>query len=376
MSIPKKGRRKLHRADDDYFSDANERWYLEKLYADLAGVGWVLTPMQKKCLRGVLLARPLEEIDKELHVSVNRAKVVLSESVYKAVRALTGEKTVNLKTLPRVLFEWGYAKKIKKPSPDENPYLSVAITVLQGDKKVILHLNGRHKENFAEKIEALTKAADELIRDGRFTLVHDLEFPLNPASLNDQELSLLKRESTPQGNNFSGPPYPSTQDSESARLQNEGLLEIMVEREVTWFFQALFNIADSDLKNRSLSALTQDLVAPYSLEDRDSVIRAFFSSARVLICVKDWEKIEHKAKAEIERILTPLLHRTSKVIFLARPVSSLSFLVTPSLHTLHYMYPDFYIPDFDSMRYFSTEMPELVEEFYGQDDLETALYGE
>lgn len=374
MPLPKKGRRKTHLADDDYFSEVNERWNLEGLYADLATVGSVLTPIQKKYLRGVLLGHSLTNIDKELQLSPGRTRVVLSKSVYPAIRALTGEKTVNSGNLPTILYQWGYAKKVKniKPPSDENPYLPTAITALLNNEKLTLHVNGKQREDFSEKIKALTEAMNELTRQERFTVSLHIEITSNPASLDDQEVSLLSKLWNELTNSLVQIAEPITEIDEI-----ESLSQTIVEREVTWFFQELFNIAKSDLENRFLSPFSRDLIASSSFEHKDSVIQAFFSSARVVMYVNCWDRMELAARAEIERTLTPLLHKTSKVIFVVRPVFSFFDIVWPYHHVV---LPLGFDPDFSretvTIKSFCPEFPELVAKFYGEDDFETAIHKE
>lgn len=269
------------KSDDDYFVEVQVVWDLPKLYRDLAKIGYVLTPTQKKYLRGVLSGCSIEEIDCELGVGKGRTKVVLSNTIYKAIRELTGETAVNCKSINKLLIEKNY--HYNSPLPDED-VLSVRKTLCDPQNPTIT-VNGSNFNEFQKNLLVFTAAAHGLVKDGLFLLqfyVDMDEVRLDYSSETDYavELGLIP-------------------DMDDFRLFSERAINI--------FLSYLFSKIENIFKHSILPHGTTF----------ENTLEVFFHKFRVILFVKNIKNIRERDRKSITwKLDSLLLGSGSKVIFL------------------------------------------------------------
>ncbi len=100
---------------NDRFVEAESRWDLKTLYADLAAVkGKPLTPVEKLHLRGLLCGNSPAEIAEKLQKNPKGVETDLCASIYKYVKGFVGkgiEKIENWRNIAEWLEDAGYKTK-------------------------------------------------------------------------------------------------------------------------------------------------------------------------------------------------------------------------------------------------------------------------
>jgi hypothetical protein len=103
------------------FKEAEQSWYLGRLYKDLANIkGKNLSPMEKSYLRGLLLGQSPAKIAETFSRGVKGLEVDLSKTLYQYIKILldhSDEKIENWREIRNWLEEAGY----KKPTLELNP---------------------------------------------------------------------------------------------------------------------------------------------------------------------------------------------------------------------------------------------------------------
>ena len=100
---------------NDRFVEAESRWDLKTLYADLAAVkGKPLTPVEKLHLRGLLCGNSPAEIAEKLQKNPKGVETDLCATIYKYVKGFVGkgiEKIENWRNIAEWLEDAGYKTK-------------------------------------------------------------------------------------------------------------------------------------------------------------------------------------------------------------------------------------------------------------------------
>ena len=100
---------------NDRFVEAESRWDLKTLYADLAAVkGKPLTPIEKLHLRGLLCGNSPAEIAEKLQKNPKGVETDLCATIYKYVKGFVGkgiEKIENWRNIAEWLEDAGYKTK-------------------------------------------------------------------------------------------------------------------------------------------------------------------------------------------------------------------------------------------------------------------------
>jgi hypothetical protein len=135
---------------NDRFVEAESRWDLKTLYADLAAVkGKPLTPVEKLHLRGLLCGNSPAEIAEKLQKNPKGVETDLCATIYKYVKVFVGKsdgKIENWRNIAEWLEEAGYKTKppVKFPIQDslsENSKVNVTnITFENNQIKIGVYL--------------------------------------------------------------------------------------------------------------------------------------------------------------------------------------------------------------------------------------------
>ncbi|MCC3575798.1 MAG: helix-turn-helix domain-containing protein [Microcoleus sp. PH2017_40_RAT_O_B] len=100
---------------NDRFVEAESRWDLKTLYADLAAVkGKPLTPVEKLHLRGLLCGNSPAEIAEKLQKNPKGVETDLCATIYRYVKGFVGkgiEKIENWRNIAEWLEDAGYKTK-------------------------------------------------------------------------------------------------------------------------------------------------------------------------------------------------------------------------------------------------------------------------
>ena len=106
---------------NDRFVEAESRWDLKTLYADLAAVkGKPLTPVEKLHLRGLLCGNSPAEIAEKLQKNPKGVETDLCATIYKYVKVFVGkgiEKIENWRNIAEWLEDAGYKTKSQAKLP-------------------------------------------------------------------------------------------------------------------------------------------------------------------------------------------------------------------------------------------------------------------
>jgi hypothetical protein len=135
---------------NDRFVEAESRWDLKTLYADLAAVkGKPLTPVEKLHLRGLLCGYSPAEIAEKLQKNPKGVETDLCATIYRYVKGFVGKsdgKIENWRNIAEWLEDAGYKTKppVKFPIPDtlsENSKVNVTnITFENNQIKIGVYL--------------------------------------------------------------------------------------------------------------------------------------------------------------------------------------------------------------------------------------------
>jgi len=104
----------INNKSDNFFSEAENIWNINKLYSDLAcAKGNSLTRREKEFLRGLLCGYTPVEICEKVNVNANSLLVSLSRGLYRYIEKLLSENCeqsvkVNATRIPHLLAEAGY----------------------------------------------------------------------------------------------------------------------------------------------------------------------------------------------------------------------------------------------------------------------------
>ena len=108
----------------DSFVEAESRWDLKTLYADLAAVkGKPLTPVEKLHLRGLLCGNSPAEIAEKLQKNPKGVETDLCATIYRYVKGFVGkgiEKIENWRNIAEWLEDTGYKTKPPAKFPIQN----------------------------------------------------------------------------------------------------------------------------------------------------------------------------------------------------------------------------------------------------------------
>jgi hypothetical protein len=104
------------------FNEAEEFWYLDKLYQDLSEHKVKdLTRMEKLHLRGLLSGFSPNQIALKLNKDVDGVQADLSKTIYAYIKSLLGkaseEKIENWRCIPKWLEDKGYRKPLQRNTP-------------------------------------------------------------------------------------------------------------------------------------------------------------------------------------------------------------------------------------------------------------------
>ena len=106
---------------NDRFVEAESRWDLKTLYADLAAVkGKPLTPVEKLHLRGLLCGNSPAEIAEKLQKNPKGVETDLCATIYRYVKGFVGkgiEKIENWRNIAEWLEDAGYKTKSQAKLP-------------------------------------------------------------------------------------------------------------------------------------------------------------------------------------------------------------------------------------------------------------------
>lgn len=133
------------------FIEAEEFWFLDKLYEDLAKHKTKhLSRVEKLHLRGLLNGLSPNQIALKLNKDVEEVQADLSKTIYAYVKLLLNkpveEKIENWRCIPKWLEEKGYRKPLERNGnnfPIEN---------LDAIIKLVNNVGGVHKEKFTVEI--------------------------------------------------------------------------------------------------------------------------------------------------------------------------------------------------------------------------------
>ena len=130
----------------DRFVEAESRWDLKTLYADLAAVkGKPLTPVEKLHLRGLLCGNSPAEIAEKLQKNPKGVETDLCATIYRYVKGFVGkgiEKIENWRNIAEWLEDAGYKTKppVKFPIQDglsENSKVNIANIICDNNQITI-----------------------------------------------------------------------------------------------------------------------------------------------------------------------------------------------------------------------------------------------
>ena len=131
---------------NDRFVEAESRWDLKTLYADLAAVkGKPLTPVEKLHLRGLLCGNSPAEIAEKLQKNPKGVETDLCATIYRYVKGFVGkgiEKIENWRNISEWLEDAGYKTKppVKFPIQDglsENSKVNIANIICDNNQITI-----------------------------------------------------------------------------------------------------------------------------------------------------------------------------------------------------------------------------------------------
>lgn len=133
------------------FIEAEEFWFLDKLYEDIAiHKTKPLSRTEKLHLRGLLSGFSPNQMALKINRDVEGVQTALSKTLYAYIKLLVGksteEKIENWRCIPRWLEEKGYRK------PLEHNANNFPIENLDAIVKLVNNFGGVHKEKFTVEI--------------------------------------------------------------------------------------------------------------------------------------------------------------------------------------------------------------------------------